>query len=491
MLPTRDAWLRRPSLDDLLARVQPESPDRAGPELKRSLGLVHLASIGIGATVGTGIFFVLSSATPEAGPAVLVSFLLAAVTAGLTALCYAELASMAPVSGSSYSYAYVTLGEAPAVGVAACLLLEYLVSSAAVSVGWSEYVNALLRLTLDVQLPAVLSAGPAEGGVLNLPAVVLVGLCAVLLVRGTTESAVVNTLMVLLKIVALLFFAVIALTAFSVDRFAEFAPFGMAGIGAAAGTVFFSFIGIDAISTAGAEVRDPQRTVPRAMMVCLAVVTVLYLLVALAAVGAQPWTRFDGQEAGLAAILTEVTGAGWPSIALAVGAVISIFSVTLVTLYGQTRILFTMGRDGLLPPALARVHPRTRTPILATVLTAVGAAVLAGLVPLDDLADLVSMGTLTAFTVVSIAVIILRVRDPHADRPFRTPLFPLVPVLSVLACVYLIAGLGWLTIAVFVGWLAVALLGWTFYGSARSRLADHVVTPGHRDGTDTFEGPRS
>jgi basic amino acid/polyamine antiporter, APA family len=466
--PSREAWLRRKPV--LVMNAESGADDAAEGDLKRSIGLVQLTSFGVGATVGTGIFFVMSEATPEAGPAVIVSFVLAAITAGLTALCYAELASAVPVSGSTYSYAYATLGEAVAMGVAACLILEYLVSSAAVAVGWSEYLNALLQATVGVRVPEALSAAPGAGGTINVPAMVLVVLCTLLLLRGVTESATANTVMVLIKLAVLALFAALAFTAFRADHFAGFAPFGASGVTAAAGTVFFSFIGLDAVSTAGEETRDPRRTLPRALVLSLIIVTVIYLLVAVAAIGAQPWQQFDGQEAGLAAILSEVTGDAWPAIVLSAGAVISIFSVTLVTMYAQSRILFTMSRDGMLPPVLSRVNPRTLTPMPATLLVGVLVALLAGLVPLDVLADLVSVGTLVAFCVVSVGVIVLRRTAPDLPRGFRVPGYPVVPVLSVLACLYLISGLGWFTLGVFVAWLAVALLFWFFYGSRHSRL---------------------
>jgi len=321
-----------------------------------------------------------------------------------------------------------------------------------------------------VKIPDALSSAPGAGGVVNLPAIVLVALCAVLLIRGVSESATANAVMVLIKLAVLVLFVAIAFTAFSTDRFAGFAPFGVAGIGAAAGTVFFSFIGLDAVSTAGEEVRDPRRTLPRAILLALAVVTVVYLLVALAAIGAQPWQRFEGQEAGLAEILTEVTGASWPAIVLAAGAVISIFSVTLVTLYGQTRILFTMSRDGMIPPVFSRVDPRTLTPVRNTIVVAIVVAVLAGFVPLDVLADLVSIGTLVAFCVVSAGVIILRRTAPDLPRGFKVPGYPVVPALSILACLYLITSLHWITIVVFAAWLLVALGFWAAYGARHSRL---------------------
>ncbi|MDN5770992.1 MAG: amino acid permease, partial [Microlunatus sp.] len=367
--------------------------DRHGPQLKRSIGTFQLMMFGVGATVGTGIFFVLSSAVPEAGPAVVVSFLLAGFAAGLAAVCYAEMASSVPVSGSTYSYAYATLGEIVAMGVAACLLLEYGVSTAAVAVGWSGYVNEALVNITGIELPQAILAAPfgvpgQETGLINLPAVLLVFMCMMLLIRGASESAKVNTVMVVTKLTVLVMFSVIAFTAFDADHFADFAPFGAAGVSAAAGTIFFSFIGLDAVSTAGDEVKDPQKTMPRALIGALFIVVAVYLLVAFSAIGAQPWTDFEGQtEAGLSKILEIITGNTVWATVLALGAVISIFSVTLVTMYGQTRILFAMGRDGMLPKIFSKVSAQTQVPVNNTIFVAIVVAILAAFVPLDYLID--------------------------------------------------------------------------------------------------------
>lgn len=444
----------------------------ASHNLKRSIGTFQLAMFGIGSTVGTGIFFVLSEAVPQAGPGVIMSFIIAGIAAGLAAICYAELASAVPVSGSTYSYAYTTLGEVVAMGVAACLLLEYVVSTAAVSVGWSQYVNKLLENFSGHSLPQALSAAPwdTSPGIINLPAVVLVVLCALLLIRGASESAAVNTVMVIIKLGVLVMFAVIAFTAFNADRFANFAPFGVAGIGAAAGTIFFSFIGLDAVSTAGDEVKDPQRTMPRALIAALLTVSAVYIVVTLAALGAQQWTDFGGQKAGLATILDNVTGANYWGTVLAAGAVISIFSVTLVTLYGSTRILFAIGRDGLLPSMFAKVNPRSMTPVNNTIIVATVVGLLAGLVPLDSLADMVSIGTLVAFITVSVAVIILRVREPDLPRGFKVPGYPVTPVLSVLACAYILFSLHWYTWLAFGAWVSVVLAFYFLWGRHHSAL---------------------
>jgi amino acid transporter len=449
----------------------------AADHLQRSIGTFQLTMFGVGSTVGTGIFFVMSLAVPEAGPGVIVSFLIAGIAAGLAAICYAELASAVPVSGSSYSYAYATLGEAVAIGVAACLLLEYGVATAAVAVGWSGYVNKLLSSLFGFQLPHALSAAPwdSQPGAVNLPAIVLIGMCALLLIRGASESAKVNAIMVLIKLGVLAMFVIIAFTAFDVNQLKDFAPMGVAGIGSAAGTIFFSYIGLDAVSTAGDEVKDPQKTMPRAIIAALATVTIVYVLVALAALGTQPWRDFAGQqEAGLATILDHVTNGSWAGTILCAGAVISIFTVTLVTMYGQTRILFAMGRDGLLPTSFAAVNARTMTPVKNTAIVAVATGMLAAFVPLDKLADMVSIGTLTAFIVVSVGVIILRVREPDLPRAFKVPGYPVTPALSVLACGYILVSLHWYTWIAFSGWIAVALIFYFAWGRHHSALNEET-----------------
>lgn len=459
----------------LFRRKPVSAPDTEPSGLTRRIGTFQLAMLGVGATIGTGVFFVMHEAVPLAGPAVVLAFLVAALAAGLSAVCYAEMASAVPVSGSTYSYAYATLGEIVAVGVAACLVLEYGVSTAAVASGWSGYLDRLVGDLFGWHIPAALTVGPLEGGIVNLPAVVLVGACALLLIRGTRESATVNTIMVIIKIGVLLMFGAITITAFQADNFADFAPHGAAGVTAAAGTIFFTFIGLDAVSTAGDEVRDPQRSLPRAILIALAVVVAVYLFVAVAAVGAQPWQAFedpDQQSAGLAVILGDVLGATWPATVLAAGAVISIFSVTLVTLFGQSRILYSIGRDGLLPRAFARVAPHTHTPVFSTVAAAAVIALLAGFIPLSNLWDMVSMGTLVAFIVVSIAVMVLRRTRPDLPRAFRVPGYPVTPILSILACGYLITGLGWETYGWFAAWLLVVLAFYLLWGRRHSHLND-------------------
>ena len=465
--------------------------------LSRSLGLFSLTMIGVGATIGTGIFFTMVEAVPKAGPSVILAFLMAAVTAGLTALCYAELSFKIPASGSSYSFAYASVGEFLAFIMAACLLLEYGLAASATAIGWSAYLNNFLGNAIGWQIPEMLRSplivsGPhgveIHGGHINLPPILLVLMCGFLLLRGTRESATTNAAMVMVKLAILVFFVVIAFSGFDS---ANFVPFfntdnrkgfgGMAGVTAAAGTVFFSFIGLDTVATAGEEVKDPKRNVPLGILTALAIVTVFYLLVAVAAIGAQPAKLFEGQEAGLSVILQNVTGKAWPALVLSAGAVISVFSVTLVTIYGQTRILFAVSRDGLIPKFFHKVHPRTQAPVSNTILVCLVVGLVAGLVDSTFLWDMVSMGTLTAFIVVSLAVPVMRRKEiGRAIEPgFRVPFGPyVVPCLSIFACLYIMKDLSRTTFRVFFIWMAVAILTYFIYGIRNSKLNRKVGAPG-------------
>ncbi|MFI4889526.1 MAG: amino acid permease [Steroidobacterales bacterium] len=456
--------------------------------LERTLGLFSLTMIGVGATIGTGIFFTMVEAVPKAGPAVIVSFLIAAMTAGLTALCYAELAARIPASGSSYSFAYATVGEFPAFIMAACLLLEYGLAASATAIGWSAYLNNFLQNAVHWQIPGALRMPMIvsgdhgvefHAGRFNLPPVVLVALCGIMLARGTRESATMNAIMVLIKLAILTFFVVIAFSGFDAKNFVPFFNTdtskgfsGMAGVTAAAGTVFFSFVGLDTVACGGEEVRNPRRNVPVGIMAALAIVTVFYLFVAVAALGAQPAAKFSGQEAGLAVILQTVTGSTWPAIVLSAGAVISVFSVTLATIYGQTRILYAISRDGLMPKVFQKIHPRTLTPVSNTVIVCVAVGLVAGLVDSEYLWDMVSMGTLTAFSVVSVAVPVLRHKQRAAPQAgFRLPFGPyLVPGLSIAACLYIMKDLSSTTLHVFTIWMTCAILIYLVYGLRNSHL---------------------
>ncbi|WP_282837784.1 APC family permease [Microbacterium flavum] len=474
------------SLGQQLARRKPivfQRRHHDGQELARNLGTFQLMMFGVGATIGTGIFFVLSEAIPLAGPAVILSFLLAAVAAGLSALCYAELASSIPVSGSSYSFSYHALGEGAAVLVGGCVLLEYGVAVSAVAVGWSGYFNELLDHLFGWQLPAALSRsfvpgddGAATGGILNLPAIVLVILCMLLLIRGASESATVNAIMVMVKLGVLTLFIVIGFSAFTADHFDNF--FGQAaGISGAAGVIFFSFIGLDAVATASEEVRNPQKAIPRAILGALLIVTVFYVLVCIAGLAAQPVEWFgtpEAGEAGLAKIMELVTGMPiWATI-LSAGAVISVFSVTLVTLYGQTRILFSISRDGMVSKRFLQVSPKYGTPVFNTIVVSLLVALVAGFVPSDYLWDSVSFGTLVAFSVVAISLMVLRRRNPELERPFRVPLYPVVPILTVVVCVYVLTSLRPITWIICVSWLAVVFVFYLFYGRRHATLGDYT-----------------
>ncbi len=405
--------------------------------LRRSLGLFPLTMLGVGATIGTGIFFVLTEAVPKAGPSVILAFLVAAVTAGLTALCYAELSSRIPAAGSAYSYAYATVGEFLAYIVAACLLLEYGLAASATSIGWSDYLNNFLGNAFGWHIPATLRSpmivSGANGvemhaGQFNLPPIILVIICGVLLMRGVKESAGANAVMVMIKLAVLVFFVVVAFSGFNAENFKPFfntdnskGLAGMAGVTAATGTVFFSFIGLDTVATAGLEVRNPKRNVPLGILIALLIVTVGYLLVAVSAVGAQPAAMFAGQEAGLSVILQNVTGKTWPALVLSAGAVISVFSITLVTIYGQTRILYAISCDGLVPKAFRQLNTRTAAPRNNTVIVCIGVGIVAGLVDSGFLWDMVSMGTLVAFMVVSVCIPVLRALPDSGIEHRRLP----------------------------------------------------------------------
>ncbi|MGW1074014.1 amino acid permease [Streptomyces sp. NPDC002537] len=459
--------LRRKPVEALVA----EGGQGEGGTLRRSLGMWQLTMISIGATLGTGIFVVLGEAVPKAGPAVIVSFIIAGITALFSALSYAELAGTIPVSGSSYSYAYATLGEIVAWVCGWCLILEYGVSVAAVAVGWGQYLNELLDGTIGVTIPASLANPPGDGGVFNLPALLVVLLCMAFLLGGAKESARANTIMVVVKIAALLLFCGVAFQGVKAGNYTPFMPLGIAGLSSAGASLFFSYIGFDAASTAGEEAKDAQRDLPRAIMLSLIIVTALYCLVAAVAVGAMPWQKFEGSEAALAGIMKDVTGQGFWAVLLAAGAVIAIASVVLTVLYGQTRILFAMSRDGLVPKVFSKVHPKSGTPRANTVIVSLFCGVLAAAIPLGQLADATSIGTLFAFALVNVAVIVLRRTRPGMKRTFRVPLSPLFPAIGFCLCVYMMGSLDEVTWMVFGGWMLIGLVIYFGYGKNRSRLA--------------------
>lgn len=438
-------------------------------QLKRSLGVLQLVMISVGATLGTGILVILGSAVPVAGPAIWIAFVLAGITALLSAVSYAEMAGMVPVSGSSYSYSYATLGEGVAWICGWCLVLEYAVSAAAVAVGAGAYVNQTLQI-FGLSLPDSLAGGPVEGGVINLSALIVVVLATLLLVRGARESALANTVMVLVKIAILIFFVIVAFTAFDAGNFAPLLPMGAAGVTGAASMVFFSYIGFDAASTAGEEAKNPQRDLPRAIMIAMMLVTAIYVLVAVAAIGARQWDWFATSEAALVQIVSEITGQKWLVLAFALASVIAIISVVLTTLYGQTRILLSMGRDGLVPKFFAKVSPKTHTPVVGTWVTGLVVAIAAALIPLGQLAEATSIGTLFAFALVGVSVMYLRKTQPATPRTFRVPLYPVTPILGIAACLFLMFNLAGITWVVFGIWMLVGIGIYLGYGRRHSRL---------------------
>jgi APA family basic amino acid/polyamine antiporter len=459
--------LRIKSPESLIAE---SGADLEGHGLRRSMGLFQLVCFGVGAIVGTGIFVGLSDTVAEAGPAVIVSFVLAAITCIFTAFSFAELGGAIPVSGSSYSFAYATLGERVAFLVGWCLLLEYGVSVSAVAVGWSQYLNELLDSLFGTQLPTALSAGPADGGVVNLPAVVVILMAAALLVRGIRESARATAAMAVLKIGILLVFCAIAFSAFQDGNLTPFLKDGIGGVTSGASLAFFSYIGFDAVTTAGEEVKNPRRNIPLAILICIGIVTLLYCGVAVAAIGALGADAVGDKPAALSLVVDQVTDSSVGGGIIAFGAVVAIASVVLAVMYGQTRILMSMSRDGLIPRLFEQVSPKTHTPVRGTLVVAGVFAVPAAFASLDAVVNLTTIGTLATMVVVNIAVITLRRARPDLRRSFRAPLYPVSPLLGVGFCLYLIWGTGWTTWVQFAVFLVAGALVYAFYGRRNSRL---------------------
>jgi APA family basic amino acid/polyamine antiporter len=458
------------STPGLLTRKPAEAAgdDTSGGGLRRAVGALDLTALGLGAIIGTGIFVIIGEAIGESGPAIVLSFLLAGVTCIFSALCYAELASTIPVSGSAYTYSYATLGELVAWIIGWDLVLEYGVSVAAVAVGWGGYLTNLLDSVFGITLPDAIAQPPGEGGTINLPAVVLVLGVTALLIAGVRESARANTVMVILKVGILLLFIVVGATAFDGGNFTPFAPNGTAGVVDAAALIFFAYIGFDAVSTSGEEANRPARDLPIAIIGSLVIATVLYILVALVAIGLAPADELAGGEAPLTEAM-QAGGLGWTANILSLGALIAITSVVLTILYGQTRITFAMCRDGLLPRGLATLN-RRRTPARITLLFGLLTAALAAVVPLSEIAKLVNIGTLFAFLIVNIGVIVLRRTQPGLPRGFRVPLVPLFPLIGAALCVYLMTKLDATTWERFGLWLLAGLVIYALYGRRYSRL---------------------
>jgi len=438
--------------------------------LRRVLSPWELLLLGIGSTVGAGIFVVTGVAAGNyAGPAVVLSFVISGTVALFAAMCYVELASMVPCAGSAYTYAYAGLGEIWAWIIGWDMILEYAFSISAVAVGWSGYIGTLFS-NAGLPLPAALS-NPfgISGGIVNLPAVLVILCITALLVIGVKESAMVNNIIVIVKIAVILLFLFLATSHISAANYSPFAPYGASGILTGAAIVFFAYIGFDAVTTAAEETNNPQRNIPLGIIGSAVIVMILYIVVSAVLTGVVPFTSLINNNAPISYALTAI-GIPWGAALVSVGAIAGLTSVLIVTLYGQTRIFFAMARDGLLPRVFAYVHPVYRTPVFITMITGSVTAIIAGLLPLEIIVQLVNVGTLSAFFIVAITVIALRRTAPDAPRSFRTPLVPFVPVLCMLFCLGLISVLPLITILRFVIWLVIGLSIYYLYSLRHSVL---------------------
>jgi basic amino acid/polyamine antiporter, APA family len=460
-------------IEALLSQVAGDT-DIAEPHphaLKKTLGVWGLTALGIGAIIGTGIFVLTGkAAATSAGPAIVLSFVLAGIVSALAALCYAELASSVPVSGSAYTYVYATLGEFIAWIVGWGLILEYALGAATVAIGWSGYFSDFLNATFGHEfIPKAFTTNPFEGGVLNVPAAVIILIITALLIRGTGESDVVNKIIVAVKLLIVGFFIVVGVGHVNPANWHPFAPFGPWGIVNGAGLVFFAYIGFDAVSTSAEEVRNPARDLPRGIIGSLVICTVLYILVSGILTGILKYDQLN-VPSPVSFSLIQV-GLNWAGAIVAIGAIAGLTTVLLVMLFGQSRVFYAMSRDGLLPGIFSKVHPRFRTPYLSSAIIGIVVALVAGIGQLGIVAELVNIGTLAAFTLVSIGVIVLRARHPEMKRGFRVPGSPVVPALSALGALFLMfKGLPLLTILSYFAWMAIGLVVYFTYSRSRSRV---------------------
>lgn len=489
--------------------------DEAGAEgsntLKRVLTATNLTTLGIGAIIGAGIFVLTGTAAAQfAGPAIVYSFILAGTGCLFAGLCYAEFASMIPIAGSAYTYGYATLGELVAWIIGWDLILEYLFGAATVAVGWSGYFTAFMR-ELGWNLSDRFTTAPFQlhgsyhsastGAVINLPAIVLVVLMSTLLVIGIKESARFNNVIVFVKVAIV--FLVIGFGfmfvknanwhPFIPKNTGTFGHFGWSGVVRAAGVLFFSYIGFDAVSTAAQEAKNPQKDMPIGILGSLAICTVLYILMSLVITGLANYTELNVPHPVFVAISKAGPGLAWLGPIVNIGAILGLASVVLVMLLGQPRIFFSMARDGLLPPVMARVHPRFKTPYVGTILTGVFVAVFSAFANIAEVVDLTNIGTLFAFVLVSVGVIFLRHLEPDRPRPFRVPWVPLTPLISIVACLYLMLKLPGITWVRFVVWLVLGLVFYFSYGythSAQRRLvAERAEAAAATVGADKGSGP--
>jgi APA family basic amino acid/polyamine antiporter len=458
-------------------RIIPREQMPAEHRLKPSLSWPHLIALGVGAIVGTGILTLTGVGAAKAGPAVILSFAIAGVICAFAALAYAEMATMYPAAGSAYTYSYVVFGELIAWVVGWSLILEYSLVVSAVAVGWSGYATGFLA-SVGIPLPSAIIQGPELGGVLNLPAVCIIAIIAGLLIYGTRESANLNAALVVIKMLALALFIIVALPFFNITNFHPFMPFGFersgvpgkeVGVMAAAAIIFFAFYGFDAIATAAEETKNPERDLGIGIIGSMILCVIIYMAVAATAIGAVSFARFANSPEPLALILREI-GKPWAASILGGAAVIALPTVILAFFYGQSRIFFTMARDGLLPTSLARVSSRG-TPVRITLFTAVIVAVIAGIFPLEEIAALANAGTLTAFIAASACMLAMRRREPDAARKFTTPAPWVVGTIAILGCAYLFWSLPLKTREYFVIWNALGLVVYWLYGSPHAEKA--------------------
>src|SRR4051812_33647659 len=446
-------------------------------QLKRSLTWAHLIFLGVGAIVGTGILVLIGTAAGKAGPAMMLSFVIAGAICACAALAYAEVATMIPASGSAYTYSYVVFGELIAWMIGVALILEYTLVVSAVAVGWSGYAAGFLK-SIGLGLPDALIQGPALGGVINLPAIFIIWVVASLLIAGTRESATVNAILVVIKIAALVLFVAVALPVFNASHFHPFMPFGFprsgppgseVGVMAAAAIIFFAFYGFDAIATAAEEAKNPSRDLAIGIVGSMLVCVLIYMVVAAAAIGAVVTSGFANSPEPLALILREI-GQPWAARVLGASAVIALPTVIMAFFFGQSRIFFTVARDGLLPPSLARVSKRG-TPVRITVFTAIVTSVFGGLIPLTSIAALANAGTLAAFVAVCAAMLVLRRREPDRERRFRAPAAWPVGIFGIFGCLYLFISLPNRTQLFFVSAQVIGLVLYAIYGHRAAERA--------------------
>jgi APA family basic amino acid/polyamine antiporter len=455
--------------------------------LKRVLGPWDLIFLGIGAIVGAGIFVITGHASAQyAGPAVTISFVLAALPCAFAGLCYAEFASLIPIAGSAYTYTYATLGEFFAWIIGWDLILEYSLSATTVSIGWSGYMVSFLK-DLGLTFPARLSAAPfafdsqhqtwtATGALFNLPAFFIVALITILLIIGIKESATVNVVIVFLKITAILIFIGAGLFFIKPELWKPFVPanqggfgfFGLSGILRGAGVIFFAYLGFDAVSTVAQEAKNPQKDVPRGILGSLFICTIIYIAFSLVLTGVVHYSNLN--VAAPVAVAIDAMRLFWLSPLIKIAAVVGLISVMIVQLMAQSRIFFSMATDGLIPKAASKVHPRFGTPYLTTIVTGLAVGVVASLLPIGIVGELASIGTLLAFIIVCAGVLVLRYTHPELPRPFRTPGVPFIPVLGILSCFYLMAGLPKDTWIRLLGWIALGLIIYFAYGIRKSKL---------------------